>query len=98
MLFIKLKLFYLLGDNFAFLSVYYLKMISNNNIIVYRLLLHFLSQVGVPDLLQGVLGGLRCLGNVVPESGLHHLHVALGRLLPQDVGVANCGRNVTSAS
>lgn len=57
------------------------------------LLLDFLSQLRLSDLLQGVLSSECRFGNVIPESIFHHLQVALGRLLPQDVGIANFGWN-----
>lgn len=55
------------------------------------LLLHFLSQLRLPDLVQGVLGGGGRFSNIVPESIFHHVQAGLGRLLPQDVGIATCG-------
>lgn len=59
--------------------------------IILGVLLDFLAQLRLSDLLQGVLGGRGCLGDVVPESIFHHVQAGLGRLLPQDVGIATCG-------
>lgn len=62
--------------------------------ITHGLLLYVLSQLRLPDLIQGVLSGLGGFSNVVPKGILHHVQVALGRLLPQDVCIANCGQKM----
>lgn len=63
---------------------------SNSISIIFRLLLHVLAQLGLSDLLQGVLGGHGRLGNIVPESIFHHVNLLLGLVLPHDVGIATC--------
>lgn len=60
-------------------------------LVILRLLLHLLSQLRLSDLLQRFLSGERRFSHIVPKSISHHIQVALGSVLPQEVGVANCG-------
>lgn len=54
------------------------------------ILLDFLSQLRLSDLVQRFLRRQRHFGNVVPESIFHHVQITPGGLLPQDVGVDTC--------
>lgn len=51
---------------------------------------HILSELGLPDHLEGVISCLSGLGNIVPECIGQHFHLGPGCVSVEEVGIATC--------